>query len=95
MENKKKLAVIALGGNALLRGAQIGTIEEQEQNTFETIESMVYLIEEGYDLVISHGNGPQVGNILMRNDAGEQTYDIPQMPLDVCVADSQGGIKFY
>jgi len=94
MENKKKLAVIALGGNALLRGTQIGTIEEQEQNTFETLESMVYLIKEGYNLVISHGNGPQVGNILMRNDAGEQTYNLPQMPLDVCVADSQGGIGY-
>jgi len=94
MENKKKLAVIALGGNALLRGTQIGTIEEQEQNTYETLESMVYLIKEGYDLVISHGNGPQVGNILMRNDAGEQNYNIPQMPLDMCVADSQGGIGY-
>ncbi len=94
MKNKRKLAVIALGGNALLRGTQIGTIEEQEQNTFETLESMVYLIEEGYNLVISHGNGPQVGNILMRNDAGEQTYNLPPMPLDVCVADSQGGIGY-
>lgn len=94
MKNQKKLAVIALGGNALLRGTQIGTIEEQEQNTLETIQSLVYLIEEGYDLVITHGNGPQVGNILMRNDAGEQTYNIPQMPLDVCVADSQGGIGY-
>jgi len=94
MKNKIKLAVIALGGNALLRGTQIGTIEEQEQNTLETIESLVYLIKEGYNLVITHGNGPQVGNILMRNDAGEQTYNIPQMPLDVCVADSQGGIGY-
>ena len=94
MKNQKKLAVIALGGNVLLRGTQIGTIEEQEQNTLETLESLVYLIKEGYDLVISHGNGPQVGNILMRNDAGEQNYNIPQMPLDVCVADSQGGIGY-
>ncbi len=94
MKKQKRLAVIALGGNALLRGTQIGTIEEQEQNTLETLESLVYLIKEGYDLVISHGNGPQVGNILMRNDAGEQNYNIPQMPLDVCVADSQGGIGY-
>lgn len=89
-----KLAVIALGGNALLRGNQIGTIEEQEQNTFDTLENLVYLIKEGYDIIIGHGNGPQVGNILMRNDAGEQMYNIPQMPLDVCVADSQGGIGY-
>jgi carbamate kinase len=44
--------------------------------------------------VVSHGNGPQVGNILLRNDAGEEIYDIPQMPLDICVADSQGGIGY-
>jgi carbamate kinase len=94
MKNEKKLAVIALGGNALLRGSQVGTIEEQEQNTLETIESLVYLAKEGYNIVLSHGNGPQVGNILMRNDAGEATYNIPQMPLDVCVADSQGGIGY-
>ena len=90
----EKLAVVALGGNALLRGDQAGTIEEQEKNTKDTLENLVYLIKEGYGLVIGHGNGPQVGNILMRNDAGEEMYDIPQMPLDICVADSQGGIGY-
>lgn len=91
---RNKLAVVALGGNALLRGDQAGTIEEQEQNTTETLENLLFLINEGYDLVITHGNGPQVGNILMRNDAGEQIYNISQMPLDICVADSQGGIGY-
>ena len=90
----KKLAVVALGGNALLRGDQVGTIEEQEQNTTDTLENLIFLIKEGYDLVITHGNGPQVGNILMRNDAGEQMYGIAQMPIDICVADSQGGIGY-
>jgi carbamate kinase len=90
----RKLAVVALGGNALLRDNQVGTIEEQEQNTTETLENLIFLINEGYDLVITHGNGPQVGNILMRNDAGEQLYNISQMPLDICVADSQGGIGY-
>lgn len=91
---EKKLAVVALGGNALLRGDQIGTIDEQEENTTQTLENLIFLINEGYDLVITHGNGPQVGNILMRNDAGEQLYNIAQMPVDVCVADSQGGIGY-
>jgi len=91
---KTRLAVVALGGNALLRGEQIGTIEEQEENTTATLENLIFLIREGYDLVITHGNGPQVGNILMRNDAGEQMYNIAQMPLDICVADSQGGIGY-
>jgi carbamate kinase len=90
----KKLAVVALGGNALLRENQVGTIDEQEQNTYETLENLIFLIEEGYDLIITHGNGPQVGNILMRNDAGETLYGIAQMPVDICVADSQGGIGY-
>jgi carbamate kinase len=90
----KKLVVVALGGNALLRGEQEGTIDEQEQNTTETLENLVFLLKEGNDLVITHGNGPQVGNILLRNDAGEQLYGIPQMPVDICVADSQGGIGY-
>ncbi len=89
-----KLAVVALGGNAILRGDEKGTIEQQEQNATETIENLIHLIKDGYELVISHGNGPQVGNILMRNDAGEQLYNIAPMPLDICVADSQGGIGY-
>jgi carbamate kinase len=90
----RKLAVTALGGNALSREDEKGTIEEQEKNATETIENLIFLINDGYDLVITHGNGPQVGNILMRNDAGETVYGIAQMPLDICVADSQGGIGY-
>lgn len=88
------LAVIALGGNALLRDNQLGTIDEQEQNTYDTLENIVFLIRKGYNIVITHGNGPQVGNILMQTDAGEQLYGIPQMPVDICVADSQGGVGY-
>ena len=91
---KKKKIVIALGGNALLRGNQAGTIEEQEQNTYDTLMNIIPFIKEGHEVILSHGNGPQVGNILMRNDAGETMYKIPQMPLDICVADSQGGIGY-
>lgn len=90
----EKLAVVALGGNAILRGSEEGTIEQQEKNATDTLENLVYLIKDGYNLVITHGNGPQVGNILMRNDAGEQLYHIAPMPLDICVADSQGGIGY-
>lgn len=91
---KKKLAVIALGGNALLRGNQQGTIDEQEQNATDTLENIVFLLRQGYNLVISHGNGPQVGNMLLQNDAGEKVYSLPQMPIDVCVADTQGSIGY-
>lgn len=91
---KKKLAVVALGGNAILRGNEEGTIVQQEKNVTDTLENLVHLINDGYELVLTHGNGPQVGNILMRNDAGEQMYNIAPMPLNICVADSQGGIGF-
>jgi len=90
----KKLAVVALGGNALLRDNEKGTIEEQEKHTAETLENLIFLLKEGYDLIVTHGNGPQVGNILMRNDAGMQVYGITPMPFDICVADSQGGIGY-
>jgi carbamate kinase len=90
----EKLAVVALGGNALLRDNEEGTIEQQEQNATDTVENLIHLIKDGYELVITHGNGPQVGNILMRNDAGEKMYKIAPMPLDICVADSQGGIGY-
>lgn len=91
---KKKLAVIALGGNALLRGNEAGTIDEQEKNTFDTCKQLVGLIKKDYNIIITHGNGPQVGNILLRNEAGYDKYKIPQMPMDICVADSQGGIGY-
>lgn len=90
----KKLALVALGGNALLRDNDKGTIEEQEKHTAETLENLIFLINAGYDLILTHGNGPQVGNILMRNEAGQQVYGITAMPLDICVADTQGGIGY-
>ena len=90
----KKIAVVALGGNALLRGNELGTIQQQEKNTYNTCIHLLKLIDEGYEIVITHGNGPQVGNIMLRNEAGYREYKIPQMPLDICVADSQGGIGY-
>ncbi|MEW5841806.1 MAG: carbamate kinase [Bacteroidota bacterium] len=90
----KKIAVVAFGGNALLKANEVGTIEQQEKNTLETCEKLLSLLDQGYELVLTHGNGPQVGNILLRNEAGYQQYKIPKMPLDICVADSQGGIGY-
>lgn len=90
----KKIAVVAFGGNALLRGNEVGTIEQQEKNAFDTCKKVLGLLKLDYNLVITHGNGPQVGNILLRNDAGYDKFKIPKMPLDICVADSQGGIGY-
>lgn len=90
----KKIAVVALGGNALIRGNELGTIQQQEKNTYDTCVHLLKLLKDGYEIVITHGNGPQVGNIMLRNEAGYKEYKIPQMPLDICVADSQGGIGY-
>jgi carbamate kinase len=90
----KNIAVAALGGNSLLRGNELGTIQQQEKNTYNTCVHLLKLLKDGYELVITHGNGPQVGNIMLRNEAGYKEYKIPQMPLDICVADSQGGIGY-
>ncbi len=90
----KKIAVVAFGGNALLRANELGTIEQQEKNTLDTCEKLIPILQQGFELVITHGNGPQVGNILLRNEAGFKEYKIPKMPLDICVADSQGGIGY-
>lgn len=89
-----KLAVVALGGNALLRSDQKGTIEDQEGNVYETAERLLSLIKADYNLVVTHGNGPQVGNILLANTAGHKVYGLPDMPLDVAVAYSQGFIGY-
>jgi carbamate kinase len=90
----KKLAVVAFGGNALLRAGQRGTISEQEVNVYKTCESLLELVKKDYNIVIGHGNGPQVGNILLQNQAGEKLYGVPEMPLDICGAYSQGFIGY-
>ncbi len=90
----KKLAVVAFGGNALLKGNQKGTIDEQESNAYDTCLKLSYLIKQDYNLVITHGNGPQVGNILLQNVAGAKVFDVPEMPLDICGAYSQGFIGY-
>jgi carbamate kinase len=90
----KKLAVVALGGNALLMSGQKGTIDEQEANAYATAECLVKLLKREYNIVITHGNGPQVGNIMLANSAGSKMFGVPEMPLDICVAYSQGFIGY-
>jgi carbamate kinase len=92
--NMRKLAVVAFGGNALLRAGQKGTISEQELNAKEASQNLLKLIKRNYDLVLTHGNGPQVGNILLANTAGNKLYGVPDMPLDISVAYSQGFIGY-
>lgn len=83
-----KTAVVAIGGNAILKAGEEATLENQLRNLDATCFHLARLIKNGYDLVIIHGNGPQVGNILLQNELCKT--EIPSMPLDVCVAESQG-----
>ncbi|KUO49224.1 MAG: carbamate kinase [Desulfitibacter sp. BRH_c19] len=83
-----KTIVVALGGNAILQPTQKGTFEEQMINVEKTCLHIVKLIKEGYKVIITHGNGPQVGNILVQHM--EARNKVPSMPLFVCGAESQG-----
>ena len=88
------LAVVAFGGNALLRSGQKGTFDEQLENVTRTCENLVPLLRQGWSIIIGHGNGPQVGNGLLRHDAGEKTYGLPAQPMDFCGAETQGSIAY-
>ena len=87
-----KTAVIAIGGNAILRSGEKPTQENQMRNVAVTAKGMADLIEKGYDIVITHGNGPQVGDILLRNEIAKN--EPPPMGMDVCDAESQGQIGY-
>ncbi len=84
--------VIALGGNALAKPGQKGTSEEQFRTAMQSVRDIVKMIEHGWEVVITHGNGPQVGSILLQQDVAKSV--VPPMPLDVCVAQSQGQIGY-
>jgi carbamate kinase len=84
--------VVALGGNAIIPAGGKGTIDEQRNLTNDTMQQVANLIVSGRKIVLTHGNGPIVGNIVERNEAIKDR--IPPMPLDVCGADSQGGIGY-
>jgi len=88
----KKRAVIALGGNALIKEGQKGTIYEQFANTRRSTKSVVQMIKEGWEIAITHGNGPQVGAILLQNKVAKDLT--PAMPLGICVAESEGLIGY-
>ena len=87
-----RLAVIAIGGNSITKAGQVGTIKEQFANAAETAEHVASIIARGWDVVLTHGNGPQVGNVLMRVElAAPYVYTLP---LDTCDSDTQGGMGY-
>jgi len=91
---KKKLAVIAIGGNSLIKDADHKTVEDQYQAAKETTYHIADMIEAGWDVAIGHGNGPQVGFILRRSEIAAKVEGMHEVPLDVCGADSQGAIGY-
>lgn len=93
MPHNKELLVIALGGNALIESGKKGTSSDHFESILKTARKLLPLFENDYDIVITHGNGPQVGNILIQNE--ETASKVPSMPLDVCVAESQGEIGYF
>lgn len=93
-ENKKKVAVVAIGGNSLIKDKQHQTVEDQYQAAKETTYHIADMIEEGWDVAIGHGNGPQVGFILRRSEIAHKVEGLHEVPLDVCGADSQGAIGY-
>ena len=89
-----KLVVVALGGNALLRSNQKGTYKEQIENVTETCEALMSFIKNGDNLIIGHGNGPQVGNVMLQHEAGAKMFEVQPMPMDFCVSETQGSIGY-
>lgn len=89
-----KLVVVALGGNALLRSNQKGTYKEQIENVTETCEALMSFVKNGDNLIIGHGNGPQVGNVMLQHEAGAKMFEVQPMPMDFCVSETQGSIGY-
>ena len=94
MADAHRRMVLALGGNAIIPAGQEGTFDQQLTITRATMDQVARLACLGHEVVLSHGNGPVVGNIVLRGDAGQAIHGIPAMPMFVCGADSQGGLGY-
>ncbi len=91
---ERKIAVVAIGGNSLIKDKQHQTVEDQYEAAKETAQHIAAMTEDGWDVVIGHGNGPQVGFILRRSEIAHKVEGMHELPLDVCGADSQGAIGY-
>jgi carbamate kinase len=92
MSKSPQTVVVALGGNAILQPGQVGTFEEQLVNVDQSCRRIARLVVDGWRVVLTHGNGPQVGNILIQNDLAAKL--VAPMPMDVCGAETQGQIGY-
>lgn len=94
MSKQKKVAVVAIGGNSLIKDKQHQTVQDQYEAAKETAYHLVDMIEQGWDIAIGHGNGPQVGFILRRSEIAHKVEGMHEVPLDACGADTQGAIGY-
>ena len=91
---KRKIAVVAIGGNSLIKDAAHQAVEHQEEALRETARHLADMVEAGWDVAIGHGNGPQVGFVLRRSEIAAKVEGMHEVPLDVCGADTQGAIGY-
>ena len=91
---QKKIAVVAIGGNSLIKDSKHQAVEDQYEAAKETTYHIADMIEAGWDVAIGHGNGPQVGFILRRSEIAHKVEGMHEIPLEVCGADSQGAIGY-
>ena len=90
----RKVAVIAIGGNSLILSKDAQTVQDQYRALCVTGKHIVSLVELGYQVVVTYGNGPQVGFLLWRSEVAHATSGLHGLPLVTCVADTQGGIGY-
>lgn len=89
----RETVLVALGGNALIRAGETGSVEEQERNAETICNYLMSLVDRDYNIILTHGNGPQVGQQLLRHERAKEMA--PEMPLDVLVAETQGNMGYF
>lgn len=89
----REMVLVALGGNALIKEGERGTISEQERNADEICGQLMVLVERDYNIVVTHGNGPQVGIQIIKNELAKNLF--PMMPFDVLVAETEGSMGYF
>ena len=91
-KKKRPIAIVAMGGHAFMQPGEPGTIEVHNRNAALICERLMVLVERGYNIVITHGNGPQVGHQLIKNEAAAD--EVPSWPMDVLVAETEGSLGY-
>jgi carbamate kinase len=92
-KKEQPILLVALGGHAFMQRGEKGTVEVQEHNAALICTQLQHLVERKYKVVVTHGNGPQVGNLLLLNESGDPS--VPKMPMDVLVAQTEGSLGYF